>query len=44
MMTPEGHQALAVLLNTWNEMANAVHQITQNINPIASSEASSALS
>jgi PadR family transcriptional regulator PadR len=44
MMTPEGHQALALLLNTWNEMANAVHQITQNTNPIESSEASSALS
>lgn len=44
MMTTEGHQALSVLLNTWNEMANAVQQITQNTNPIESSEANSALS
>jgi len=38
VMTEEGKAAFEVLLKTWKEMTTAVHQLTQNTNPIASSE------
>jgi PadR family transcriptional regulator, regulatory protein PadR len=38
VMTEEGKAAFQILLKTWNEMTDAVNQLTQNTNPIASSE------
>jgi len=38
VMTEEGKAAFEVLLQTWKEMTSAVNQLTQNANPIASSE------
>ena len=38
VMTEEGKAAFQILLKTWNEMTGAVNQLTQNTNPIASSE------
>ncbi len=38
VMTEEGKAAFEVLLKTWKEMTSAVNQLTQNDNPIASSE------
>jgi PadR family transcriptional regulator PadR len=40
VMTEEGKAAFGVLLQTWKEMATAVDKLTQNANPIASSETS----
>ena len=38
VMTDDGKAAFQILLKTWNEMTDAVNQLTQNTNPIASSE------
>ena len=43
VMTEEGKQAFSVLLKTWNDMAGAVNQLTQGLNPITSTEADQAL-
>jgi len=32
VLTEEGQKAFGVLLNTWNDMANAVNQLTQSAN------------
>ncbi len=38
VMTDDGKAAFQILLKTWNEMTDAVNQLTQNSNPINSSE------
>ena len=43
VMTAEGNEAFSVLLKTWNDMAGAVNQLTQVVNPISSTEATEAL-
>jgi PadR family transcriptional regulator, regulatory protein PadR len=40
VMTEEGKAAFQILLVTWKEMTSAVNQLTQNTNPISTSEAS----
>jgi PadR family transcriptional regulator PadR len=39
VMTDEGKAAFEVLLKTWKEMTSSVNQLTQNTNPISTSEA-----
>jgi PadR family transcriptional regulator PadR len=39
MITEQGKAACEVLLKTWHQMNSAVNQLTQNTNPISTSEA-----
>ena len=39
MITEQGKEAYEVLLKTWHQMNSAVNQLTQNTNPISTSEA-----